>query len=547
MQLLRTLSVLVVFAGPVLSASVSAQKQKNPVNVNSLFADLPIDDAAGNSVLSKGESGVEKIKKNIFVVGSLNKSTCYSGESLLLTYQLYSALQSKSLVMEKPGLGNFNVEERPLNNEQPLLKKREGKDCRVFTIYQVQLNPFQPGNWTIDPLSVSNEVNYLLDGQTHSYSGVVTSNKILLNVLPLPAYTGTEAFSGAIGKYRFSAFVVSGRVAAGETDSLCLEIEGAGNLNAINMPAVKWPAGVETFPFKEKWVSVKNAFPPAGKKMVYIPFVAHTAGHFSIPSVRWSYFDPSLKVYKELESGAIDLTILPSVAGPEKKPAIPALPVVNSPDYSWILWLLGAFGISGLAFWLLRKKSHPYMGVAGEEIAITGGLAGREMGTASVELSGSRDAAGRPGDGLAGTRNTGLLVVGMAGPGGSGGFLGGGMAAGLQEGVDRDLVLAATARRALEDLRTIKDREQYVIQAKAILSEFLQESWPATGSSGDELTDSLYQHTQDAALAEDVRSFYARCSRLLYAPSDWAEVDVSLAGMIHLIIERCEIHKNINR
>ena len=100
---------------------------------------------------------------------------------------------------------------------------------------------------------------------------------------------------------------------------------------------------------------------------------------------------------------------------------------------------------------------------------------------------------------------------------------------------------------ALEELRTIKGQEQYVIRAKAILSGFLQESWPASGSSEEQLTESLYQHTRDAALAEDVKSCYARCSRLLYAPSDWTEVDSSLAGMIHLIIERCEIHKNINR
>src|SRR5258708_19467597 len=144
MQLHRILSVLVIFAGGFSLGPVRAQKQKDPVNVNSLFADLPIDDAAGNSALSNGESGEEKIKKNIFIIGSLNKSVCYSGEPLLLTYQLYSALQSKSLVTEKPGLGNFNVEERPLNNEWPLLKRKEGKGYRVFMLCQVHVASYQP-------------------------------------------------------------------------------------------------------------------------------------------------------------------------------------------------------------------------------------------------------------------------------------------------------------------------------------------------------------------------------------------------------------------
>ncbi|HEX9513127.1 MAG TPA: hypothetical protein VF939_21705 [Puia sp.] len=511
MQLHRILSVLVIFAGPFIPAPVSAQKQKTPVNVNSLFADLPIDDAAGNSALSNGESGEEKIKKNIFIIGSLNKSVCYSGEPLLLTYQLYSALQSKSLVTEKPGLGNFNVEERPLNNERPLLKRKEGKGYRVFTIWQVQLNPFQPGDLTIDPLSVSNEVSYASDNQTHSYSGIVNSNKIVLTVLPLPAYQGVEIFSGAIGKFSFRAFVVSNRIAAGETDSLCLEIEGAGNLNAITLPAIKWPAGVEIFPFKEKWVSVKNAFPPAGKKTVNIPFVAHHAGHFSIPSVRWAYFDPSLKGYRELQSGAIDLDILPVLAGSgEKKPAVLPPPVVNGADYSWVLWSLGALSISVLAFWWLRRRSHPYMGAempVSSPIGEAGALAGGAVGF---------------GDAASGQ-------------------------AGEMSAAERDAFLAANARRELEELRGLQDKEQYIIKVKAILSGFLQESWPTSGISGDELADSLYRNTQDQALVEDVRNFYSRCDRLLYAPSDLAEVDASLAGMVSLIIERCEIHKNINR
>ncbi|HWK03338.1 MAG TPA: hypothetical protein VNS58_06885 [Puia sp.] len=492
MQLFRTLSVLVIFAGSFMPAPVSAQKQKNPVN--SLFSDLPIDDAAGNSVLNPGESGEEKIKENIFILGSLNKSICYSGESLLLTYQLYSALQSKSLVTERPGLGNFNIEERPLNNERPLLKKKEGKDYRVFTIWQVQLNPFQPGDLTIGPLSANNEVSYVADDQTHSYSGFVNSNMIALTVLPLPAYQGAEAFSGAIGKFGFRAFVLSNRIAAGEADTLCLEIDGAGNLNAITMPAVKWPAGVETFPFKEKWVSVKNAFPPTGKKMISIPFVAHNAGHCSIPSVRFSYFDPSLKAYRELQSGAIDLDILPALAGAgENKPAVLTPPVVNRADYSWILWSLGAFGISVLAFWLLRRRSHPYMGspAAGAVLLPEGGV----------------------------------------------------------------VAIVSDWRTKLEELRAIRNKEQYIIKSRAILSGYLQESWqPRMAFAGsesseeeDELIESLYRNTQDVALVEDVRSFYARCSRLLYAPSDLAEVDASLAGMVSLIIERCEIHKNINR
>lgn len=533
MQLFRTLSVLVIFAGPFMPAPLGAQKQKTPATINSLFADLPIDDAAGNSVLSKGESGEEKIKKNIFVIGSLNQSTCYSGEPLLLTYQLYSALQSKSQVTERPGLGNFNIEERPLNNEHPLLKKKEGKAYRVFTIWQVLLNPFQPGNLTIDPLSVSNEVSYVSNDQTHSYSGLVNSNKIELTVLPLPAYQGVEAFSGAIGKFGFRAFVASGRIAAGETDSLCLEIKGAGNLNAVTMPVIKWPAGVEPFPFKERWVSVKNAFPPAGKKTVNIPFVAHHAGHLSIPSVRFSYFDPSLKAYRELESGAIDLDILPALAGSsadkgDNRHPVSGLPVADRADYNWILWLLGALGISVLAFWGLRRR-NPAPGNAVSGNAASGVPAGVSSGSRSGFSSGR--VSGSP-SGQVPASSSGSMLASSSGsmPG---------------EVVDRDADLADHAKRELENLNGIQDQEQYIIGIKAILSRFLQEKFRIAEIPLEELADTL--DSRDPLLAEQVRSVYSRCSRLLYSPSDLAGPDTSLADSVNLIVQRCEIHKNINR
>ncbi len=372
MQLLKNLSILVIFASQLMSvtaqkqatSAVTAQKQttsanKTPAAIDALFADLPIDDAAGNSVLSKGESGEEKIKKNIFVTGALNKSVCYTGEPVLLTYRLYSALQSKSLIALRPTLNNFNSEERPLNNESPPQKKKEGKMYRVFTIWQVQMSPFQPGNLVIDPLVVNNEVSYTSDNKTYSYSGTVSSNQPGLTVLPLPEYHGPEGFSGAIGKFQMKAFVVSVRTAAEETDSLCMEIEGSGNLNDISTPAIKWPPGFEDFSAKEKWELHKNAFPPAGRKVVTIPFVAHKEGHFTIPSIRFSYFDPSLKAYQELQSGPIVLDILPALGGNKKPLPLLAPPApVSRPDYTWILWLLVFPGISVLVFGLVRKRAQ---------------------------------------------------------------------------------------------------------------------------------------------------------------------------------------------
>ncbi|HTI07350.1 MAG TPA: BatD family protein [Puia sp.] len=478
MHLLRILPALVIFAGQLMPAL--AQKQKAPPGVNSLFAELPIDDAAGNSILHDGESGKEKIKENIFIIGSLNKSVCYAGEPVLLTYQLYTALQSTSVVTERPTLGNFNAEERPLNNELPFQKRRGEKNYRVFTIWQVLLNPFQPGNWTIDTLSVNNEVSYTSDDKKLTYSGIVHSKPLGLTVLPLPAYKGTEVFSGAMGKFQLHAFVTSSRIAAGETDTLHLEIEGSGNLNAITTPAILWPAGFECYPFKEKWTTVKNAFPSAGKKTVTIPFIAHKEGHFALPSLRLSYFDPSGGDYQVATTEPISLDIQPPLTG-SVQPAAPSRPqpVRGKPfDYKWIWGGLAALGIISGAIFLLKRKTR---------------LPVEPVTPTAIVLPASERVAGE-----------------------------------------------------LETLKHIDDREQYIIGIKAVLSRYLQEKFQTGDIYGEELADILYNDTLDPVLAGEVRDLYSRCSALLYAPADPAGIDRSLAGAVSLIVERCEIHKNIN-
>lgn len=588
MYLLRNMSVIVILAGQLMPALAQKHSQpeaaaivqpspKTPAGVNSLFADLPIDDAAGNSVLNNGESGPEKIKKNIFVIGSLNKSVCYAGEPLLLTYQLYSALQSKSLVAERPALSNFNVEERPLNNEMPAIKKKGDKDYRVFTIWQVQLNPFQPGSLVIDPLLVNNEVNYTSDNKTYAYSGSVSSNRPVLTVLPLPEYRGPEKFSGAIGRFQLKAFVGSHRIAADETDSLHLEIEGSGNLNDITTPAIKWPAGFEYFPAKEKWELRKNSFPPTGKKVVTIPFVAHKEGHFTIPSIGFTYFDPSLKTYQELHSDPVVVDILPALSSggsalsSDKRPPAVSPPVQShhpSP-YTWIIWSLpAALAIFAITIGWIRNRSRPSeakTAVASMPSAIpiadpasgepAAAISAQDkdallVANAKRELESLVTAFGKERNMPGKEQHLSAQEKSFAGqeqslsdkeqrPPDQGQL----SSDKEQHSSDQGQPFSGKGLTPSDQGQPLSDKEQYIVSVKDILSRFLQEKFQTDEISGDELADTVYRRTRDHALAEQVREVYACCSRLLYSPSDLTAADASLAGATSSIIERCETIK----
>jgi len=266
MQLLKNLALVIFFSNEILTAF--AQDKKQPAtDVHSLFSDLPIADASKNSILNDDENAEEKIRKNIFVKATVSKTSAYLGEPILVTYRLFTALKSKSQVNSRPSLSNFSAVEMQVNNEIMHHEQIADKDYRVFTIWQAQLNPFQQGDLTIDPMLVDNTVDYIADNnKAYHYSGAVKSNSLNLKIIPLPDKGKPAGFSGVIGKFNISATLAQTNIKTGEKNNLHIEITGSGSFDNISLPVIAWPAGFDHFIDKEAVSIGKNEFPPNGKK-----------------------------------------------------------------------------------------------------------------------------------------------------------------------------------------------------------------------------------------------------------------------------------------
>jgi hypothetical protein len=166
------------------------------------FDDLPVGDAARRSVPGPHADPGKKIQENIQVEASFDRATCYPFEQVLLTYQLYTALQSNSVVAVRPSLEGFISRELPQNGGAPVEKTIGGKSYRVFTVWRVRLTALQPGNFTIGPLSVNNEISYsAADGSVGHYRGPVSSSVAHIRVLPLPVAGQPAGFMGPVGQW----------------------------------------------------------------------------------------------------------------------------------------------------------------------------------------------------------------------------------------------------------------------------------------------------------------------------------------------------------
>jgi hypothetical protein len=340
----------------VLTASSQVKKQA-AINNSLIFEDLPVASTGRNSILQPGEDPQEKIGKNILVKAVASNNNVYLGEALRINFQLYTALQSKSSVGERPALNGASGEDLKLDDTQSDKVKLSGKEYREFNILRLKIRPFQSGDLIVNPIRIDNTILYSDEnGKTHSYTGSVKSHPLTVHVLQLPEKDKPQYFSGAVGKFQIRDSVQNLNTAAGESNNLHIEIEGSGDYEDISLPVIAWPAGLDHFAMREGIAANNNKFPPEGKKIFDIPFVADKQGHFELPAVRFSYFDPQRKDYVQIQTVSIPLTTTPALIKPIGVSPLPRIYRKTTPG---IVWTICGFLISLLTvmIFFLRKRN----------------------------------------------------------------------------------------------------------------------------------------------------------------------------------------------
>lgn len=324
----------------VFKSDYPADTIKNPARVTSSL------DARRENVLRPGEKAYDKIRKNIFIKVSTNKTSCYVGEPILAEYKLYSRLAAKSRIIKQPSLNGFTVYD--MIDFVPLAESVEtvqGKRFKVHTLRKTQLIPLQTGTLALDPIELENTVEFikskdlkprkgnqlddLLDGfldeeraPAITQAGRTASNPVSLTVNPLPDNDRPSHFTGAVGRFTISAIIDSPKLIAQNAAVLTIEISGKGNLALIDAPAIPWPTGFEIMDTRSSEELNKSVIPLEGTKRFEYSFIPEKEGDYSIPPVSFAYFDPSGKIYKTVSSQPVLLRVAAGdrVIRPSRKP-----------------------------------------------------------------------------------------------------------------------------------------------------------------------------------------------------------------------------------
>ncbi len=313
-------------AGTFTIAPATVKVDGENVQSNGVRIEVLPEDQQSSSTSQTGQSGQTRqssqsgsssqaSSENIFVRTIASKTKVHEQEALMITYKLYFAnvdvaqLTNNTKLPEFTGFLKQDLEQGEIQTE---LEHYNGRNYQTAVLYRTILYPQHSGDISIDPakfeavlrVQTQQRARSIFDDFFGTYTNVtkmLTAPGVTIHVSALPS--GKPAgFSGGVGKFTLTPSISQTELQANEAVTIKLDISGSGNMKLIKTPAIDWPEGFE--PYDPK---VTNNFKTttsgvSGTKSIEYLAIPRSAGEYTIPAVKFSYFDIDEKAYKTLST-----------------------------------------------------------------------------------------------------------------------------------------------------------------------------------------------------------------------------------------------------
>lgn len=275
---------------------------------------------AGNN--NKSSNVTQKdLSDDIFIKSSVNKTKVYQGEQIIATYKLYTKVNiAANELVKNAELNGFWSQEVDLGQSQWSQEVIGGYRWNVATIRKIVLFPQRSGNLEIDPLVMkfiiqkrvqggSNSVFDQFFGRVENYEQELKSKPIKITVLPNPENGKPENFTNAVGNLNMSASISTTNVKANEAINLKVKVSGKGNIPLIDEIPIEFPDDFETYDPKVNDNYKTTSSGVSGSREYDYLIIPRHEGTFTIPSVSFSYFNPSSKKYETINSEPFTINV----------------------------------------------------------------------------------------------------------------------------------------------------------------------------------------------------------------------------------------------
>ena len=263
----------------------------------------------------------------LFLQAKVDKKSLVQNDIVVVIYNLYMLVNVSTYEISKlPNTVGFWTEEFKLPR-QPVIREEiiNGKRYQVATIKKMALFPTRPGKMTIDPLEIQCQVHERRKSRFHdpfdhffddpffsrsmTVPRYVQSQPVTLNVKSFPEKDKPDDFNGAVGDFTLKASVDKDSVEVNQPLTLTVRISGRGNIKIVSLPKLDIPPDFEKYDPEVDIKTNKSSGVVRGSKEYKYLLVPRFPGRQSIPPISFSYYDPSIKLYKTLKTQPFDIEV----------------------------------------------------------------------------------------------------------------------------------------------------------------------------------------------------------------------------------------------
>ena len=318
---------------------------------------LPPDQAAqqqgqGSSQAARqqtsGQSSQPVSADELFMLATVDKTTVYEQEALLLTFKIYKlpSVDLQSLSNKMPDLKNFHVQEVELPQQKEFnLEHYNGRNYQTMVWSQYVLFPQHSGELEIPPTvyegviaqRVENNSGDIFDMFFNSSRYVevkkdLPTRSIKVNVKPLPQGK-SSSFYGGVGDFSISSTISATDVTANDAVTVRVILSGTGNLKLVKTPEIKFPQDFDIYdPKVENKYTIKGGRQTGNKVYEYLIIPRH-AGQYTIPALEFQFFDPKSGSYKTVKTDEYTLNVARGQGGGESQTSVS---YVNKEDLKFV-------------------------------------------------------------------------------------------------------------------------------------------------------------------------------------------------------------------
>jgi len=258
---------------------------------------------------------------NLFLEARVGKRNVYQGEQIPVTYTIYFRVDIiGNEVTKLPDFTGFWTQDVKMPQQAKVYTANiDGIRYQAADLKKTILFPQRSGKLKIDPMEFKCVVRTRTQGRRSIFDGffggykddeyIVTSKPIEIIVKPLPEKGKPVDFNGAVGSYRFKSTIDKEELKANDAVTLNIKITGNGNLKLISPMGFLLPPDIDIFDPKiaDNITTTKNGV--SGSKSFEYLMIPRHPGDFTIPTVKFSYFNPITKSYKTLSSPEYKLKV----------------------------------------------------------------------------------------------------------------------------------------------------------------------------------------------------------------------------------------------